>query len=113
MNSHEREICEHIKRVATDLHSRNMLAAGDGNISVRLSKDYILITPSGVSKARMDPEDMCVIDSQGNEMVGKASSEKKMHLAIYNNCPNAKAVCSILSIPQWASSRLSPQLRAP
>jgi len=92
MNSHELKICKHIKQVAVDLHAKNMLAAADGNISVRLSTDYILITPSGVSKARMDPQDMAVINSSGQQMVGQASSEAQMHLAIYNMCPDAKAI---------------------
>jgi len=92
MNSTDKALCEHILQVAQALHSQNMLAAADGNISFKVYQDYIFITPSGVAKARMDIEDMAVVNSQGRVMVGKASSEMAMHLAVYNSCPKAKAI---------------------
>lgn len=69
-----------------------MLAAADGNISYRVSDNEILITPSGVSKANAKPEDICLIDINGNIKSGKPSSERLMHLQVYKSCPEAKAV---------------------
>ncbi len=79
------EICER-------LHARNMLAGADGNISFRISDDQILITPSGVAKAFMDPDQMAVMNIKGETVDGKPSSEKLMHLEIFKNCPQAKAI---------------------
>ncbi len=85
-------IQEQIILVCKNLYSKNMLAAADGNISYRLSDDEILITPSGVSKARAKAEDICIITLNGEVKKGKPSSERLMHLEVYKNCPEAKAV---------------------
>ncbi len=85
----------HAKEIALiceRLHNRNMLAAADGNISARISDDEILITPSGIAKGFMEPDQMCVINLKGEIISGKPSSERLMHLEIYKRCPLAKAV---------------------
>ncbi len=46
---------------AQRLYGRNMLAAADGNLSLRLSEDRILITASGVAKAFIQPEQMALL----------------------------------------------------
>ncbi len=74
------------------LYDRNCLASADGNISVRLSDQRILITPSGIAKAFMRPDQMAVIDLEGRVLDGEPSGERLMHLAIYRQCPQAKAV---------------------
>lgn len=79
------EVCRH-------LHGRNMLAAADGNISVRLENGNILITPSGIAKAFMNPEEMAEINLDGETICGEPSSEKLMHLMVYRNVPKARAV---------------------
>ncbi|MDR4516064.1 MAG: class II aldolase/adducin family protein [Nitrosomonas sp.] len=85
-------ICETIIAIAQRLHQRNMLAAADGNISCRVNENMVLITPSGVAKAFMKPEDMALITLDSQTLQGKASSEKFMHLEVYQQCPEAKAV---------------------
>lgn len=87
-----RQICEDIITVARRLHQKNMLAAADGNISWRINEDEVLITPSGVSKAFMRPEDMALVSLDDRVLCGKPSSERLMHLQIYRQCPQAKAV---------------------
>lgn len=82
-------ICQISKR----LYDKGMLASCDGNISLRIDKNRVLITPSGVAKAFLRPNEMCVVDLEGNLLSGKkASSELKMHLAVYQNNDLAKAV---------------------
>jgi L-fuculose-phosphate aldolase len=78
--------------IAQSLHQKNMLAAADGNLSYRMSDEEILITPSGVSKSKMKPEDMAIINIQGQVISGNPSSEMLMHLKVYQNCAKAKAV---------------------
>ena len=48
----KKEICDIGKRI----YNRNMVAANDGNISVKLSDNEFLCTPTGVSKGFMTPE---------------------------------------------------------
>jgi len=82
------EICD----VCRWLHQRNLLAAADGNVSVRLNDGRILMTPSGVSKARLRPEEMAILGPDGRVERGSPSSERQMHLAILGACPSARAV---------------------
>lgn len=85
-------ICHQIIQTAERLYQRNMLAGADGNISVRLSDQEILITPSGISKAFMSLEEMAMITINNEIVFGSPSSERLMHLQIYKSCPQAKAV---------------------
>lgn len=70
-----------------------MLAGTDGNISVKLDDDRIMITPSGVPKGRMSPDEMVIVDINGKHLQGnkKASSEMLMHLAVYKARPEIKS----------------------
>ena len=85
---------EAICRVGKLLYDRNYVAANDGNISVKVGKDRLLITPSGVSKGRMTPDMLLVTDLNGTVIEGNRhpSSEGKMHLAVYRHRPDVGAV---------------------
>lgn len=97
------EICER-------LHSRNMLAAADGNISYRISDDEILITPSGIAKAYMNTEQMAVINLKGEVLVGSPSSERQMHLEIFKASTKAQAVIHAHPLTAIAWSIAAPDL---
>jgi L-fuculose-phosphate aldolase len=88
---HRHDICA----VGRWIHERGYVAATDGNVSVRLGADRILITPTSISKGMMTPEDLVVIDSDGRRVSGlrKPSSESAMHLLIYRLRPDVNAVC--------------------
>jgi len=75
------------------LYQRGMVAGTDGNISVRLDSDRIMMTPSGLPKGRLTPEDMVMIDVRGKHLQGKwqASSEMLMHLLVYDRRPDVTA----------------------
>lgn len=73
------------------LHARNLLAAGDGNLSIRLEDGRILMTPSGINKDRLQPEDLALLAVDGTVLAGAPSSEAQMHLAIYRARPEARA----------------------
>lgn len=83
---------ERIVEICRRLHGRNLLAAADGNVSVRLSDNEILFTPTGVNKAYMRPEEMAVVTLDNRIVSGNPSGERLMHLAVYRKCPRAKAV---------------------
>ncbi len=73
------------------LNAKGMLAAADGNLSFRVSDERILITPSGVNKAFMKPEDMALVTLDNRILHGNPSSERLIHLEVYKNCPKARA----------------------
>lgn len=103
MTSYEfKETADHIVEICQRLHRRNMLAAADGNISFKLKDDVIMITPSGVSKAFMHSKDMVLMNMKGEALQGQPSSEKLMHLSVYQNCP--KAICVIHAHPVTATA---------
>ena len=81
-----------IVETCQNLHHRNMLAAGDGNVSYRLDDQRILITPSGKPKAFIRSEEMTLMTIDGEILSGKPSGERQMHLAVYRKCPQARAV---------------------
>src|SRR6266567_2792300 len=76
------------------LHAQGFVAATDGNLSVRLDRERVLITPTGFSKGMMEPEDMVVVDLHGKKLSGfyNPSSEIVMHLTIYRMRPDVGAV---------------------
>ena len=88
---HRRDICA----VGRWIHDSGFVASTDGNISVRLGPDRILITPTSMSKAMMNPEDLVIIDLDGKRVSGlrKPSTELGMHLRIYRLRPEINAVC--------------------
>jgi L-fuculose-phosphate aldolase len=77
------------------LYQRNHIGAAEGNMSARLSDGSIMITPSGINKGFMKPEDLVVCNAAGKKLqgAGKPSSEIKLHVAIYNWRPNINAIC--------------------
>ena len=85
------ELCDQILKVCRRLYDRNMLAAADGNISVRV-EEGVITTPSGVSKAFIEAKDLALVSLSNDILYGNPSSERLMHLAIYNNIESAKAV---------------------
>lgn len=78
--------------VCMRLHQRNLLAAADGNVSVRLSDEEILFTPTGLNKARIQEKDIAIVTLDNRVLAGNPSGERLMHLEVYKKCPKAKAV---------------------
>lgn len=85
---------EEICRVGRLLYNRGYVASNDGNISVRVGENQVLVTPSGVGKGRMEPGMLVLTDLEGNILKGDRypSSESKMHYIIYKRRPDAMAV---------------------
>ena len=93
------------------LYARNMLAAADGNISVRMSDQRILITPSGKAKAFLDVDQLAIIDINGRVVSGTPSGERLMHSSIYRACSLAQAVVHAHPPHAIAWSVSSPKIR--
>ena len=83
---------EAVLRVCKRLDQKNLLAATDGNISVRLGDGLVGMTPSGQRKAEITLEMMSVVSLEGQVISGAPSSELAMHLSVYRNQPKAQAI---------------------
>lgn len=98
----KKQICDIGKRI----YDRNMVAANDGNISVKLNNNEFLCTPTGVSKGFMTPDYICKVDAKGNVIQAnkgyKPSSEIKMHMRVYAKRPDVGAV--VHAHPVYATS---------
>lgn len=87
------------------LYKQGYVVSNDGNISVRISPDTIVVTPTGVSKGDMNPDMMVIMDLDGNVISqGQRgpSSEVKMHLRVYRENPDIAAV--VHAHPIYATS---------
>lgn len=98
----KKQICDIGKRI----YDRGMVAANDGNISVKISDHEFLCTPTGVSKGFMTPEYICKVDTEGNVLQAngnfKPSSEIKMHMRVYKQRPDVQSV--VHAHPIYATS---------
>jgi L-fuculose-phosphate aldolase len=83
-----------IVEVGRRMYARGYTASNDGNISVRVGDDRLLMTPKSVCKGFMTPDMMCVTDLAGKKIQGDRdpSSEMLMHLEVYRQRPDVKAV---------------------
>jgi len=83
-----------IVEVGRRMYARGYTASNDGNISVRLGSDRLLMTPKSVCKGFMTPDMMCITDLDGRKLQGDRdpSSEMLMHLEVYRQRPDAQAV---------------------
>lgn len=92
VNAHKikQDICE----IGRRLYNKGFAAANDGNITVRISDNEVLCTPTMHSKGFLKPDDICTIDMTGKQIAGrkKRSSEALLHLEIYKQRPELKSV---------------------
>jgi len=85
------QICD----IGRRLWGRAYVDGNGGNIAIKVGEDIALCTPTLVSKGFMKPEDMCLVDFEGNQLAGvkKRTSEILMHLQIMKRQPKAVATC--------------------
>lgn len=85
-----------IVRIGQLLYEQRLIVAGDGNISVRLDNDLILMTPAGLCKGMLTPDDMVVVDLDGHlvqSLKGRTqSTEQLLHLLVYKARPDVQSV---------------------
>ena len=83
-----------IVEIGRRMYARGYTASNDGNISVRLGADRLLMTPKSVCKGFMTPDMMCITDLDGKKLQGDRdpSSEMLMHLEVYRERPDVHAV---------------------
>ena len=86
------------------LYDKNLTTCSGGNVSLKLNKDMICITPSGLDKGRIKPEQIGIITLEGENLTPelRPSIETSMHIAVHKRRPEMKAV--VHAHPVTASS---------
>ncbi|MGD8586139.1 MAG: class II aldolase/adducin family protein [Chloroflexota bacterium] len=100
MRSDGQRLRQEIVRVGRLMYEKGFIAASDGNISARLDQRRLLITPSGLHKGMMEPDQLLVVDYDGRKIGPstaanrqlKPTSEAPMHLEAYRQRPDIQAV---------------------
>jgi L-fuculose-phosphate aldolase len=93
------QICD----IGRRLWQRAYVDGNGGNIAIRVADDLALCTPTLISKGFMKPQDMCLVDLEGNQLAGinKRTSEILMHLQIMKRQP--RAVATVHCHPPYAT----------
>ena len=74
------------------LYDRGYAHGSSGNLSTRVDEG-ILITPTGSSLGRLDPAKISKVDNKGAHVSGDPpSKESFLHLAMYAERPDARAI---------------------
>jgi L-fuculose-phosphate aldolase len=84
---------ERICDMGRRLWQREYTDGNGGNITIRVGDNLALCTPTLICKGFMKPEDMCLVDLDGNQLAGSRvrTSEAKTHFGIMKRQPAAKA----------------------
>lgn len=90
MKEAARELCN----VAALLFQKGLVSGADGNISIRLSEETMLVTPSGTGKGMLTEDMLLVQDFEGTVIkgTGKPTREAVMHSRIYQKRPDIAAI---------------------
>ena len=76
------------------MYERSYVVSSDGNVSVQLDDGRVLATPTMTCKGRMTEDLIAITDLEGRALNDRrASSELAMHLLIYRERPDIRAVC--------------------
>jgi L-fuculose-phosphate aldolase len=89
-----RALKQEIIQVGKKLWHRQYVDGNGGNISARISEQYVICTPTLCSKADLTEEDLCLVDMSGNQCAGQRcqTSENLLHLEMYKANPAAQAI---------------------
>jgi ribulose-5-phosphate 4-epimerase/fuculose-1-phosphate aldolase len=98
---------EEIARVGASLFERGLTFGSTGNISVRLADGGWLMTPTNASLGALDPARLSRFDVARRHVGGdRPTKEAMLHLAMYDERPQAGAVVHLHSIHAVAVSML-------
>ncbi len=92
----EQQAINDIIEIGKRLYARGYIVAGEGNLSIRISEEEILVTARDLCKGYLAFEHIIKTDLKGKKLSGDSryepSSELKMHLAVYEERPDVVAV---------------------
>ena len=86
----QKNICD----AGRDLIKKGLVSRSWGNISVRIDKFTMAITPSGRTYETLQPEDIVLVNMTDGTYLGKVkpSSEYALHIEIYTHRPEIHAI---------------------
>ncbi len=84
---------EQIVRIMDRIYNNKMTTLSGGNLSINDHNGDIWITPAGIDKGKLIPNDIMCVQTNGN-IIGqhKPSSEFPFHISIYKKRPDIKAI---------------------
>jgi len=87
---HRKDIVEVCRRI----YSKGYVASNDGNVSVRISDEEVIATPTGMSKGFLTTDQLVKVNMEGEKLEGylNPSSEIKFHIRVYRERPDVRAV---------------------
>lgn len=90
----EFEARRRIVEIGRRIWQRGYVAANDGNLSIRIDRDRLIVTPTGRSKGFLEPQDLVVVNLRGEKLSGalEPTSEMAMHLFAYSRREDVGAV---------------------
>lgn len=93
------DLKKQVYETALEIYSSKLVTGTWGNVSARSDSHHLIITPSGMDYNVLTPEDMIVVDMEGQVVEGeyKPSIETPMHIAIYKQRPDVKAIVHVHS----------------
>ncbi len=88
------EAAREIVRCCRSLWETGLVAGSDGNVSVRLGANRLLVTPRGVIKSELRVQDLVEVDLAGHRRKGyrEPTTELDLHLRIYRRREDCGAV---------------------
>lgn len=100
LNAKERDLREQICQIGQLMYQNHFIDGASGNISARLDDKRILATPSGLAKGFMSPDQLIIVDINGERVDEptptnvqlKPTSELSMHLECYKQRPDVSGV---------------------
>ena len=111
----EWQLRREIVAIGRQLYARRLVAASDGNISVRLSRDRFLVTPSGACLGELKPQELVYVNGR-RQQLGPAlqpTSELAMHMTVYDQRPDVGAAIHAHPIAATALSIAGLSLEDP
>ena len=91
-SSEERKLRKEMCALIHRSYDQGLFTSTQGTFSVRLNKDSFLITPYGVDRKYIEPEDIVRIDFNWREAGKRPSRSVSLHKRIYDDHPEINAI---------------------
>ncbi len=108
------EVREQVWRATQKLCESNLIRLSAGNVSLRAGENALAITPSAVRYDVMQPEDIVIIDLDGQALDARPgrqpSSEWRLHAAILRGLPEVSAVVHTHSVYAMTFAALAREI---
>lgn len=103
-----------IIKTALLLKEYRLISLSGGNVTVRTESNHVIVTPSGMMYETMVPEDLLVLDIEGNKIEGtrRASVDVEAILYILKNKPGVNAVIHTHQVYATAVGLIGDELPA-